>query len=459
MRKVLLAATLVAILSGASARGDARMDIRRDATVRAVEKAAPAVVNISTEEIVRRGFFYGDEFFGDDPFFRQFVERFGTPMVANSLGSGGIFTPDGFVFTNAHVVNRASKIMVTLNDGSQHTADLVNVDLANDVAVIRISRAKPFPTLVLGRSDDLMVGEKAIAVGNPFGLSNTVTSGVISALHREAAAEGRTLFKDLLQTDAVINPGNSGGPLLNVFGEVIGVNSAMAAGAQGIGFAIPVDAVKKSLSGLLDYRRLRRIRLGIGLKEQYTGTGPEAVLVVTRVEGVSAKAAGLAPGDVVTSVSGRPISSMVDFMAAVLLSPEGALRITAARGSEDISAVIAPVAIPKPDGAALAMSMMGLSVRQMDASLVRTVGIEVDQGIVVTRVAAGSTGEKTGLEPNDIILQVNDTLTSDMGSFAAALEAGADGGTVSLVIIRRTGRVIRQYGAEVEIMRATKPLT
>ncbi len=451
MRNALGVALTVLVLCAAAA-GDERMDLRRDAVVTAVEKSSTAVVNISTEKVVQRGFFFHENSPFSDPMFDQFMRQFSRPEIANSLGSGGIFTPDGFIFTNAHVVNRASKIMVTLSDGSQYPADLVNVDVANDLAVIKIQADRPLSALVLGRSDDLMVGEKSIAVGNPFGLSNTVTQGVISALHRDVVVQDRVMFKDILQTDALINPGNSGGPLLNLFGEVIAVTTAMRADAAGIGFAIPVDRVKRSLAALLDYKKLKRLQLGLELKEKYTGQGADAILTVAKAEkGGPAAKAGLAGGDVIVELGGRRIKTLVDFMAAVLVTEGKPMTVKAERGGSTIEGVIAPTVIPKPDGAKLAREMMGLSVQQMVRTLARDVGVNIDKGILIADVAKGSTGEAGELARGDVILQVNDTLTADMETFATALEAAADADKVYLVILRREGMAVTQYAAEVAV--------
>jgi len=443
---ILVAAVAVFAVLTATVRADERLDIRRDPVVKAVEKAAPAVVNISTEKIVQRGFFSGESPF-DNPFF-------GGPVVANSLGSGGIFTPDGYIFTNAHVVDRASKITVTLGDGVQYAAELVNVDLATDVAVIKIKESKPLPFLVLGRSDDLLVGEKAIAVGNPFGLSNSVTTGVISATHRDVIIEDRVAFQDFLQTDALINPGNSGGPLLNVFGEVIGVNSAMRSDGQGIGFAIPVDRVKKSLAALMDYRKLLRLRLGFDVQEKYTGSGPQTALTVKSVDANGP--AGIAVGDAVTAVGERPVSSLVDFMAAVLASGTESFTMAIAHDGQQREVSFTATQIPKPDGAKLAQSILGITVKQMGRSLSRNVGIDIDKGILVSDARNDSAGAQAGLEVGDVILQVNDTLTPDMDSFAAALEPLQNAGTIYLVIIRRQGMVFRQFLVEVPLRQLEK---
>jgi len=458
MKRALWGAFVLVMMAAVAFGADDRTSMRRDAVVQAVEKAAPAVVNISTEKVVERQYFFDSRSPFNDPFFDPFMPRFSRPETAYSLGSGGLFTSDGYIFTNAHVVNRASKIMVTMSDGSQHPGTLVNVDLVNDLAVVKIEAPKPLPVLILGRSEDLMVGEQAIAVGNPFGLQNTVTSGVISATHRDVVVEDKVIFKDILQTDALINPGNSGGPLLNIFGEVIGVTTAMRSDAQGIGFAIPVDRVKKTLEGLLDPRKLRGVRLGLELKERYLDSGPAAQLVVASVEPEGpAATAGLAAGDIISGVDDHRVSSLVDFMAAIDVSAKSTMHLEGTRGSKDISVELAPVIIPKPDGVKLAKEMLGLSVQQMARSLAGGVGINIDKGVLVSQVAKNSPGAAAELAAGDVILQVNDTLTADMDTFAGVLEAGRESGKLYVVFLRRQGIALYQYATEVKLPVKTVP--
>ncbi len=450
MRKSMAAAFFCLVVLAVAAGADERLDLRRTPVVRAIERAAPAVVNISTEKVTRRGFFPGQDFFFNDPFF----DRFRQPMVTKSLGSGGIFTSDGFVFTNAHVVNQASKIMVMLKDGTKYPAELVNVDVSGDIAVIKVKAEKPLPTLVFGRSDDLMVGERAIAVGNPFGLENSVTTGIISAVKRDIVVEGQVRFRDVIQTDTLINPGNSGGPLLNIFGEVIGINSAIRAQAQGIGFAIPVDRVKRSLAALLDYRKLRRIKLGLDIEPEYVSSGPETRLVVKGVvKGGPADKSGVKAGDVVVAVGERSTSLLVDFMAGVLASPPGRVNLTIERGGRRLALRLVPAVIPKPDAAKLARSMLGLSVQQMERSLARDVGIDIDHGILVAGVERNSTAWESGIRAGCVILQVNDTLTPTIDDFATALEAAKGARSLCLVVARAEGYAVMQYIVEVKIRR------
>ncbi len=440
-----LVVPVAALLVYGAAEGQAgqdRLAQRRDEVVMAIERAAPAVVNISTDQIIDRDFFRGWDFFG-----RQ--------RVSHSLGSGAIFTSDGYVFTNAHVVNRAARIKVRLMDGSTYDAQLVNVDVANDLAVLKIEADRPLPTVVLGRSDDLMVGERAIAVGNPFGLENSVTTGVISAAKRDIEQDGRVLFRDVLQTDALINPGNSGGPLLNIFGEVIGVNSAIRAGAQGIGFAIPIDRAKQSLAALLDYRRIRRKTLGVELETGYLTDGPaESIVIAVVHEGGPAARLDLRPGDIIRSLNGEDVSSLAGFMAGMLGVDEGKpVTLGIERNGRDMELSILPADIPKPDAARLARVMLGLGIQQMEKSLAAHVGINLDHGILVSEVERGSTSWDAGLRAGDVIRQINHTYVRTMEEMGLALEELQDAQRVRLDFIRVEGFILMRYVVDVNISR------
>src|SRR5882757_8022010 len=235
VRTAISTVSLTFLLAFASGAGHAQTPQAacRTPVVAVVEKIAPAVVNISAESTVRSA----------DPFFGMF--GLGTERQAQSLGSGFIIDRNGIVVTNAHVIEGASRITVTLLDGREIEADLLGSDRDADIAVLKV-KSTGLPAIPLGRSSDLMIGETVIAIGNPFGLSNTVTTGVLSAVGRTIPSErGERLFTDFLQTDASINPGNSGGPLVNILGDVIGINSAIVSGANGIGFAIPADRARR----------------------------------------------------------------------------------------------------------------------------------------------------------------------------------------------------------------------
>lgn len=285
-----------------------------------VDKAGPAVVKIDT--VVVRGSTRFDPFF-DDPFFRQFFGRpfgFVPPQEEHGLGSGFIFSQDGYIITNEHVINGAQKILVTIQGFENPLpARVIGADYDLDLAVIKVDAGKPLPTLPMGDSDQIRVGEWVIAIGNPFGLDHTVTVGVISAKGRPVTVENRH-YKNLLQTDASINPGNSGGPLLNLRGEVIGINTAVAQ-AHGIGFAIPTNTVKEVLDQLLKGNNKSRPWLGIQMQSvtqeiaAYLGLpSAEGVLVVNVIPGSPADEAGLAQGDVILQVDNRKVKNHEDLI-------------------------------------------------------------------------------------------------------------------------------------------------
>src|SRR5881409_3037402 len=265
------AALLIAALAlpaVAAARGAESDPERRSLVVQAVEKASPAVVNVSTEQVVERR---ASPFpFPQDPFFEEFFRDFVDPrprrFKTTSLGSGVIVAADGTIVTNVHVIQRASRIQVTLIDQREFDAKLVGADADADIAVLRIKAGGDLPHIPFGTSADLMIGETVIAIGNPFGLSHTVTTGVVSAVGRSLRDEDRT-YTDFIQTDASINPGNSGGPLLNIKGELVGIDTAIYGKAQGIGFAIPVDRARRVMKDLVSYGEVRRVWVGLAVQD------------------------------------------------------------------------------------------------------------------------------------------------------------------------------------------------
>ncbi|MBT7936309.1 MAG: trypsin-like serine protease, partial [Nitrospina sp.] len=231
---------------------------RRTPLVRAVEKVSPAVVNIYTTEISRsaRNPFrnFNNNLF--DKFFKDFLPP--TRSQKRSLGSGVLINADGFILTNEHVIAKAAKIHVVLSDKQEFDASVIGADTKSDLAIIKIDSDRSLPFVEMGRSDDLMIGEQVLAIGNPFGLQQTVTTGIISALNRNLRAGKNKVYSDFIQVDASINPGNSGGPLLNINGSLIGINTAIYQKAEGIGFAIPIDHAKRIVLELVNYGKVRR---------------------------------------------------------------------------------------------------------------------------------------------------------------------------------------------------------
>jgi len=285
--------------------------------VRVAEMVTPAVVNISTVT-TGKGRNPSEQFrpFGNDPFFRDFFDRFfeGMPRQRRqtSLGSGVIIDKTGLILTNNHVIKDADEITVKFANNQEATGKIVGTDPKTDLAVIRVSTKEDLPVVALGNSDALHVGEWAIAIGNPFGLDHTLTVGVISATGRSEV--GIAAYENFIQTDASINPGNSGGPLLNIRGEVIGINTAIVASGQGIGFAIPVNMARKVMEDLVKKGKVTRGWLGVGIQvvspelAKSFGVGADEGILVNQVMPKSpAEAAGLKTGDLILSVDGKPV--------------------------------------------------------------------------------------------------------------------------------------------------------
>jgi serine protease Do len=445
-----LAALAAALLPPAA---DAQEVSRRTPVVIAVEKASPAVVNISTEQIVvRRGdpfLEFRDPFF--DQFFREYFDRFHRPgqFRTQSLGSGVLIDPEGYIVTNEHVVRKASKIHVTLSDGTKHEGKPLSTDSDSDLALIKIDSLKPFPTIRMGRSDDLMIGETVIALGNPFGLEGTVTVGVLSAKNRSVNLDGREAYSGLLQADAAINPGNSGGALVNINGELIGVNVAIYAQAEGIGFAIPVDRVREAVKGLFNYRLIKKTDIGVKTRDlgaedvaRHKLAGRSGALVGDVDRDSPAANARLAPGDVITAVDGRPVADTVQFFKAMLKKDVGdavELRVVHS-GTEQTHRLIVRAA-PKPSGAQVTRQKLGVTVQAVSAELAESFGLRKPAGILVTAVDKGGPAERAGLEQGDIILRVAQFAVNTLDQLAAILEQVGEQDL--MVLILRRGRLYR----------------
>jgi serine protease Do len=374
---------------------------RRTAVVEAVERASPAVVNISTEQVVeRRG---GPFRFPADPFFDEFFNDFLDPLPERSrrtsLGSGVLVDSGGTILTNAHVILRGSRVQVTLSDGRDFEAALVGADADSDLAVLRIEGGGRLPYMEMGTTDDLMIGETVIAIGNPFGLSHTVTTGVVSAAGRSLRSEER-IFSDFIQTDASINPGNSGGPLLNIRGELIGINTAIYGKAQGIGFAIPVERARRVMRDLVSFGSVREGWLGVAVQDLTRDLalhfGVRQGVVIADVEAHSPAArAGVQRGMILTHIDGRPIRTRQDFEQILdSLGPGDRLTLTLRdeERTRDLPVTIRAVS----DEALDDFSWDGLGIATEEA----------DDGLRIARVRPGSPAARIGIEPGDRLLGV-----------------------------------------------------
>jgi serine protease Do len=400
---------------------------RRDATVLAIEKAYRTVVNISTERIVRRGY--------RDPFEDLLYEFYGyrrpqRTYTSYSLGSGVIVERSGYIVTNQHVVERASKISVTLADGSKHEARYVNGSTKHDLAVLKIEPKQPLQAIELAADGDLLLGETVIALGDPYGLENTISHGVLSAKNRKATWEGEVVFEDMLQTDAAINPGNSGGALINLDGRLIGINTAMMAEAQGIGFAIPVKRVRQILGELLSPEKSKGVWFGAQVSVQ---SGRLAVSTVQK--GSPAERAGLRPGDEIALLDGEVVRDEMDFGSRMLHKAAGQdAGLTVHRGGKSVQVTVTLAAVPKVSGLDLAWHKLGVRLQPLTADLEQALGVTASQGMIVTEVEHDGPAWDAGVRRGLVVARIGGLDLRNEGDVAAALGEVATGDAVTMTV-------------------------
>jgi len=406
--------------------GDLTNDVRYDATVAAVQEAMPSVVNIATSRIVEYHDFYDElrrQFFGLPP---QNQPR--TQEQLNSLGSGVIIDEDGYILTNLHVVRRASRTQVKLSDGRVYDADIIVFTPMSDVALLKI-RAKPgekFKAIKFAADNELLLGETVIALGNPFGLGGSVSRGILSSKNRRPPTGNEPLnIADWLQTDAAINPGNSGGPLINLHGELIGINVAVYEQGQGIGFAIPAREVSKALSQLLSPEFAISKWFGARLKGGVPGP------FVSEVQpGSPADQAGLKTGVQVTQVNGQPIHSLVDFGEQVIANV-GSDTLTL----ETLDAGKArTVKVKLERFEDLVKRRTGLSVQELTPQAAARLGLRDRQGLLIESVEKGSPAEKADLQPGILITAFDSTDLNQLRDLSLALISKGDDTSAELTL-------------------------
>jgi serine protease Do len=403
------------VLLDASSGFAAEQNRRRTPLVVAVEKVSPAVVNIYTSETGRspRNPFrdFGNKVF--DQFFNDFFSR--NQNNKKSLGSGVLINKEGYIITNEHVIARASQIRVALSDKREFEARVIGADIKSDLAIIKIDSDQFLPFVPMGRSDDLMIGEQVLAIGNPFGLRHTVTTGIISALNRNIRAGKNKVYSDFIQVDASINPGNSGGPLLNINGSLIGINTAIYQKAEGIGFAIPIDDAKRIVDELIQFGKVRRGWLGVSVQEMNSQLSrhfkldrKKGVLVVRVAKKSPAALAGLKRSDIIVSIEGHEVTGKSDFRGRMAsYTVDDKVRFSILRDGRSMEFAVRVISIPKQYVAAFTRDWLGLEVRQNNPVFAKNNRLATSKGMLVVNVVPKSAGARIGISAGDIIRQVN----------------------------------------------------
>ncbi|MBM3844942.1 MAG: PDZ domain-containing protein [Verrucomicrobia bacterium] len=441
-------ATPPATLPSSSA-GPSENDIRRDATVRAVESVMPAVVNISTETVVTsRGSI--DELFREffDPYYREREAESGY-----SVGSGVIIDEDGHILTNHHVVSRAHRITVKLMDGTEFEAKPLTGAAFTDIALLRIVTPgkRSFSHVKFAADDDLLLGESVIALGNPFGLGGSVSRGILSSKARRPPNKDEPLdIPDWLQIDAAINPGNSGGPLINLKGELIGINVAVSRQGQGIGFAIPIKRISSTLSDMISPEVFGGFWFGARLRPQQT---PPRILDVE--EGSPAALAGLKAGDMVVNVDSQPVRTTFELVDVLRKAGEKrTIAIGFQLGLEPGSARLRLVREQPYFNADLVRSRLGIQVEQLSAAAAARIGLDLEGGLLIQGIDPGSAAAETDLKRGMFISAIDGQPTLKVGRAAKLLHAKERGKAVQmqLTIPYRRGRFIEVRQGTIDLV-------
>jgi serine protease Do len=422
------------VLTNASAEQSGELFDRHTPIVKAYQKVQDSVVNISgTESYTTGGGLY-------DFFFSPRRQQQHTRKV--ELGSGVVVHSDGYIITNSHVVQGQDELHVTFYNGEEYAAEIISSDVESDLAFLKIESEDDFDAIDFGTSSDLMIGETVIAVGNPLGFSSTVTEGIVSAIGRDIQVKQNFWLRGLIQTSAPINPGNSGGPLLNINGELIGINTAISAGAQNIGFAIPIDTIANSLTKMLMPEELRRVRLGVVIGRMKSVDGISGLNVDAIMDDAPAKQQGIRQGDLITEVEGKKVTSFLDFYVSIMDKDVGEeIHIKYHKTGDDqgkeYDAKLTLAPRPVPDGVKIAEELFQMRVSPLDDDVARE--FEFAQSypvLIVTNIAEGGVADETGLQQGDIILQVNSHPVNNLKDFSLAVEFVHEGDEVEFRILR-----------------------
>ncbi len=456
VNKIVGVCLLCLLLPFAAAQAEEAMPQQRGLPVfsELAEEAGGAVVNISTVQRVEASERLRDFFspFRDHPRFEEFFERFFEDMPEqrerHALGSGFIISEDGYIATNNHVVEQADQIRVTLR-GSEETydADIVGTDQETDLALLKIDAGRDLPTLSFGDSEAITSGEWVVAIGNPFGLDHTVTAGIVSAKGRVLGAGP---YDNFIQTDASINPGNSGGPLLNLDGEVIGINSAIVAQAQGIGFAIPSNMAQDILAQLQEHQTVRRGWLGVSIQDVDPDLAealgleePKGALVASVMEGDPADRAGIREGDVIVAVNEETVESARDLTREIgRIQPGEEVVLSLRRNGElmevkvEVGSRAEELAREEPEEPR-DEAVQGMQLRQVTEDEAEALGLREAQGLIVTDIERGSAAHRADLQPGDVVLQADGYAVENVQQMRQVVQQAGD---VVLLLINRDGQ-------------------
>ncbi len=422
-----------------------RSNPRRTPIVEVVEKVKDAVVNIHSERTVAPA--GADELYGIAA----------APTRVNGMGTGIVLDPRGYIITNHHVIDDVQVIKVRLSDGSTYPAKVIARDHDNDLALLKIEPRKPLTTIPLGTAQDLMIGETVLAVGNAFGYEHTVTTGIVSALHRDVTLNKEMSYKSLIQTDTPINPGNSGGPLVNINGELVGVNVAIRAGAQNIAFAIPVDTMIRVAGDMISIRKRNGLTHGLKLSDGVEpGSSPaHRTLTVAAVDPTGpGLSAGVQPGDVVVRVGDQRVQTTLDFERSLLerTAGEKIVLVVNRDGSEKVLDLVlqttdrAPA--PPPD---LVWRKLGVKLQPAATEQVTHVNAALHGGMAVTEVLADGVAGRAGFQRGDILIGLHqwETLTADNVNYVLTHPDLATFNPVRFFIIRG-GQVRRGWLPQID---------
>ena len=419
------------------------------------DRLSPTVVNVKVAKVMQTGFQgpdlhgtpFGDQF-GD--FFNRFFEQMPRTNPSQGAGSGVIISEDGYILSNNHVVEGAKEVSVTLSNKKEYPAEIIGLDPKTDLAVLKIQAPKDLPKASLGNSEDLKVGDWVVAIGNPFGLNHTVTSGIVSAKGRVIGAGP---YDNFIQTDASINPGNSGGPLFNMRGEVVGINTAIIPQGQGIGFAIPVNTAKPLIPQLVEHGQVTRGYLGVNI-QTITPDLAKALEVEEQrgalVSDVSADSpaekAGIKRGDIIIDFAGHKINDSHDLPAKVAATPVGEeVEIIVIRDGKEkqltvsVGELVADGSVlGKEDGAG--KGKWGMHLHDLDEKVAAQLRVDASEGVAIVGVEPGSAAAEAGLRKGDVIIEVNRNAVESVSEVKQQLRDAEDKDKLLLLVQRENGK-------------------